>query len=176
MRVCPPPQPVQVRVRLCQFVQGWKCITNDPYVHDLYRQHHCCSLYQQTGWDPFPHLVTSGNGSVPMATNSKYSHLGHISGCSDVIADWLSRPNQPSTTECSLNPKIVNQIFGTWGTPAVCMFATVHNMHLPQFFVSCSRALSTKTGSGGWCTCFQSFPCSAKSFRSSRPTRRAKWY
>ena len=28
----PPTQSVPVRGRLCQFVEGWKCITNDPYV------------------------------------------------------------------------------------------------------------------------------------------------
>ena len=34
------------------------------------------SLYQQTGWDPFSHPVTSSSGSVPMATNSGHSHSG----------------------------------------------------------------------------------------------------
>ena len=36
-------------------------------------------------------------------------------------------------TEWRLHPEIVNQILGTWGTPAVDMFATVHNTHLPHF-------------------------------------------
>ena len=37
-------------------------ITGPPsYVR--YRQHHCCSLYQQTGWDP----VAAGMGCVSMA-------------------------------------------------------------------------------------------------------------
>ena len=40
------------------------------------RQQDSCSLYQQTGWDPFPHPVASGSGSVSMATDSRYSHLG----------------------------------------------------------------------------------------------------
>ena len=62
------------------------------YVH--YRQHHCCSLYQQTGWDPFPHPVAADSGSVSLATDpfphpvaafsgsvflatdSRYSHQG----------------------------------------------------------------------------------------------------
>ena len=65
----------------------------------------------------------------------------HIPGCLNVKADWLSRPNQPITTEWSLHPEIVNQIFGMWGTPAVDMFVTVHNTHLLQF-VSSSGALS----------------------------------
>ena len=33
----------------------------------------------------------------------------------------------------SLHHNIVNWILKTWGTPTVDMFATVHNMHLPQF-------------------------------------------
>ena len=56
-----------------------------------------------------------------------------IHGCLSVIVDRLSRLNQPITTELSLHSEIVKQIFGTWGTPAVDMFATVHNTHLPQF-------------------------------------------
>ena len=39
-------------------------------------------------------------------------------------------------TELSLHPKKVNQIFGTWGTLAVDMFATVHNTHLSLFLSS----------------------------------------
>ena len=57
----------------------------------------------------------------------------HIPGCLNVIADGLSRANQPITTEWSLHPKIMIRIFGTWGTPTVDIFATVHSAHLPQF-------------------------------------------
>ena len=32
VRACPPPQPVPVRGRLCQFVEGWKHIMSDPCV------------------------------------------------------------------------------------------------------------------------------------------------
>ena len=39
-------------------------------------KHYSCSLYQQTGWDPFPYPVTSSSGSVPMATNSRHSQPG----------------------------------------------------------------------------------------------------
>ena len=51
----------------------------------------------------------------------------HIPGCLNVIADHLSRPNQPIPTEWSLHPKIVKRIFRVWGTPEVDMFATVWN-------------------------------------------------
>ena len=57
----------------------------------------------------------------------------HIPGCLNVIADRLSRPNQPIMTEWSLHPEVVNLIFRLWGTPVVDRFATVHNTHLPQF-------------------------------------------
>ena len=48
----------------------------------------------------------------------------HIPGCLNVIADHLSRPNQPIPTEWSLHPEIVKRIFRFWGTPEVDMFAT----------------------------------------------------
>ena len=59
----------------------------------------------------------------------------HIPCYLNVIGDWLSRPNQPITTKWSLYHEVVNLIFRLWGTPAVDMFATVHNMHLPQLCV-----------------------------------------
>ena len=41
----------------------------------------------------------------------------HIPGCLNVIADHLSRPNQPISTEWSLHPEIASLIFRVWGTP-----------------------------------------------------------
>ena len=49
----------------------------------------------------------------------------HIPGCLNVIADHLSHPNQPISTEWSLHPEIVNRIFRVWGTPEIDMFAEV---------------------------------------------------
>ena len=60
----------------------------------------------------------------------------HLPDCLNVIADRLSRPNQPIMTEWRLPPpQIVNQIFRTWGTSAVDMFATVHNMQFPSLYL-----------------------------------------
>ena len=63
--------------------------------------------------------------------------LGHLhlrcDSILNVIADCLSRPNQPIMTEWSLHPEVLNLIFRLWGTPVVDRFATVHNKHLPQF-------------------------------------------
>ena len=69
-----------------------------------------------------------------------------------MIADRLSRPNQPITTEWGLHLEIVNRIFGTWGTLTVEMFATVHNTHLPQFMspIPEPRALAIDTLLQDW--------------------------
>ena len=67
----------------------------------------------------------------------------HIPGCLYVIADHISRPNQPIPTEWSLHRETLNHIFGLWGTPEVDMFTTVSNFHLPW---SNSRATSPSGG------------------------------
>ena len=76
----------------------------------------------------------------------------HIPGFLNVIADRLSRPNQPIMTEWSLDPEVMNLIFRLWGTPVVDMFATVHNTHLPQFMspVPEPRALAIDALSQDW--------------------------
>ena len=76
----------------------------------------------------------------------------HIPGCLNVTEDHLSSPNQPITTEWSLHPEIVNQVFGFWGTPVVDMFATVSNSRLSQFIcpISEPRALAIDALSQDW--------------------------
>ena len=76
----------------------------------------------------------------------------HILCCLNVIADRLSRPNQPIMTEWSLHPEVVNLIFRLWGTPVVDRFATVHNTHLLQFMalVPEPRALAIDALSQDW--------------------------
>ena len=104
----------------------------------------------------------------------------HIPGCLNMIADHLSRPNQPIQTEWSLHPEIESRIFGFWGTPVVDMFTTASNSHLPWFTspIPEPRALAVDALSqdwrGGQCTCFLHSLCSTKSFRSSGPPRRQK--
>ena len=44
-----------------------------PSCFDCCRQHHCCSLHQQTRWDPFPHLVAARSGSVSVASDSGHN-------------------------------------------------------------------------------------------------------
>ena len=46
-----------------------------PSCFDCYRQYHCCSLHQQTRWDPFPPPVAAGSGSVSAATDSGHCGL-----------------------------------------------------------------------------------------------------
>ena len=69
-----------------------------------------------------------------------------------MIADRLSRPNQPIMTEWSLHPQVVNLIFRLCGTPVEDSFATVHNTHLPQFMalVPEPRALAIDALSQDW--------------------------
>ena len=76
----------------------------------------------------------------------------HIPGCLNVIADHLSRPNQPISTEWSLHPEIVERIFRVWGTPEVDMFATLSNSHLPRFMspILEPRALAVDALSQDW--------------------------
>ena len=76
----------------------------------------------------------------------------HIPGCLNVIADHLSRPNQPIPTEWSLHPEIVSRIFRVWGTPEVDMFVTLSNSHLPRFMspVPEPRALAVDALSQDW--------------------------
>ena len=104
----------------------------------------------------------------------------HIPGCLNVIADHLSRPNQPIPTEWSLHPEIVERIFRVWGTPEIDTFATLLNSHLPRFMspIPESRALAVDALSQDWqgrsMYMFPPFPCSAKSFRSFDPLRRQR--
>ena len=76
----------------------------------------------------------------------------HIPGCLDVIADHLSRPNQPISTEWSLHPEIVKRIFRLSGTPEVDMFATVSISHISRFMspIPEPRALAVDALSQDW--------------------------
>ena len=68
----------------------------------------------------------------------------HIPGCLNVIADRLSRPNQPIITEWSLHLEVVNLIFRLWGTPVVDRSTTCSPQHTSSpVHGSRSRALST---------------------------------
>ena len=44
-----------------------------PSCFDCYRQYHCCSLHQQTRWDPFPPPDAAGSGSVSVASDSGHN-------------------------------------------------------------------------------------------------------
>ena len=102
----------------------------------------------------------------------------HIPGCLNVIADHLSRPNQPIPTEWSLHPEIVSRIFGFWGTPEVDMFATVSNSCLPQFMSPEPRALSVDALSQDWqgrsMYMFPPFPLLSKVIQKLRSTQEAE--
>ena len=104
----------------------------------------------------------------------------HIPGCLNVIADHLSRLNQPIPTEWSLHPEIVSRIFRVWGTPEVDMFATLSNSHLPRFMspVPEPRALAVDARSQDWqgrsMYMFPPFPLLNKVLHKLRSTQAAE--
>ena len=104
----------------------------------------------------------------------------HIPGCLNMIADHLSRPNQPISTEWSLHPEIVKRIFRLWGTPEVDMFATVSNSHLPRFMspIPEPRALAVDALSQDWqgrsMYMFPPFPLLNKVIQKLRSTQAAE--
>ena len=106
-----------------------------PPDYDRYGQFDSSFVYQQARRDPFPHLATFDSRASHQVRGSEHNSPSktYIPGCLNVIADHLSRPNQPIPTEWSLQPEIVNRIFGFWGTPVVDMFATALNSHLSWF-------------------------------------------
>ena len=58
----------------------------------------------------------------------------HIPGCLNVIADHLSHPNQPISTEWSLHPETVRRIFRVWGDQkSTCL----QQCRTPTFLGSC---------------------------------------
>ena len=68
----------------CAGVQGGNigpstlgCSITGPSCYDRYRQYHCCSLHQQTGWDPFPSPVAAGSRSISVATDSEHNSASH---------------------------------------------------------------------------------------------------
>ena len=79
-------------------------------------------------------LFAAGSRSVSVATDlgqnsSSQTHSGLLQCDSRPVIS--AEPAHHNRVESP--PKVVNLIFRLWGTPVVDMFATVHNMHLPQF-------------------------------------------
>ena len=150
--------------------------------YDRYRQHQCCGLYPQTGWDSFPHLVTSCRGSVPMvpmATNSKYSHLGQTHSrlfkCDSrpTISDEPAHHNRVKSPPRNSEPNIWD--VGNSSSGHVC--------HSPRYtffpvYVYSFRASSTDDRCSVTRLAWQVNehvstipPCSAKSFRTTQESQ-----
>jgi hypothetical protein len=60
----------------------------------------------------------------------------HIPGIDNAIADSLSRGKSIQPTEWALQPQVVQQVFARFGQPAIDLFATRGNKHLPVY---CAR-------------------------------------
>ena len=56
-----------------------------------------------------------------------------VPGRRNVLADQLSRQGQVISTEWTLHSRILQGVFGSWGTPMVDLFATSLNNRLPVY-------------------------------------------
>ena len=90
-------------------------------------------VYQQTRWDPFPHLVKFDSRASPLVRGSEHNSPSEASRLSE-------RDSRPPISSESANidrvvppPRVRESIFRLCGTPEVDMFATVSNSHLPWF-------------------------------------------
>ena len=88
-------------------------------------------VYQQTRWDPCPHLVTFDSRASPLIRGSEHNSLSEASR----LFERDSRP--PISSESANIDRVVppprDHETYLWGTPEVDMFATVSNSHLPWF-------------------------------------------
>ena len=110
-----------------------------PSCFDCCRQHHCCSLHQQTRWDPFPPPVAAGSGSVSVASDSghnskRQTHSG-LPKCDSRQLVW-AEPAHHDRVE----------------SPPRSRESDIHNTHLPQFMspVPEPRALAIDALSQDW--------------------------
>ncbi|MES9880172.1 MAG: reverse transcriptase domain-containing protein [Sedimenticola sp.] len=76
----------------------------------------------------------------------------HITGKSNVLADYLSRSMQPVLTEWALRHDIASRVIREWGDPMVDLFATRLNAKLPLFVspVPDASAWAVDAMSFGW--------------------------
>ena len=113
-----------------------------PTGYERYGQHYSSFLCEQTWKDPFPYPVTYSSGSFSRASNSRHCHQGKAHSSLNVIADYLSRPNQPIKTEWCLHPEIVTRIdMGHSNSGHVC-----HSPQRPSSPVNVSHSGASNNG------------------------------
>ena len=120
---------------------------------DCYRQYHCCSLHQQTRWDPFPPPVAAGSGSVSVVSDSGHNSKSQThSGLPKCDSRPLVSVEPAHHDRVESPPRSCESDIQTVGNPVVDRFATVHNTHLPQFMalVPEPRALTIDALSQDW--------------------------
>ena len=167
--------------QLCGVQGGYLCPTalgssaSGPPGHDRHGQFDGSFIYQQAGGTRSPTLLRlTVDLFLWLESQSIVVPARHIPGCLNVIADHLSRPNQPIPTEWSLHPKIMSRIF------RVDMFATLSNSHLPRFMspVLEPRALAVDALSQDWqgwsMYMFPPFPLLNKVIQKIRSTQVAE--
>ena len=94
-------------------------------------------------------MSSSGSFSVASISGHRTQRQAQ-SGLSKHNSRLPVSAKSPIMTEWSLHPETVTRIFRTWGTPAVDMFATVHNTHLLQSPIQEPRALAIDALSKDW--------------------------
>ena len=114
----------------------------EPPGYDRYGQFDSstCIIYQQARRDPFPTLLRlTVELLLWLEAQNIIVQARHIPGCLNVIADHLSRPNQPISTEWSLHPEIVKRIFRVVGhQKSTCL----QQCRTPTFLGSCLQFYS----------------------------------
>ena len=58
----------------------------------------------------------------------------YVPGKLNILADFLSRPNQVLQTEWTLTHSVLEPVWRTWHRPMVDLFATKYNCRLPLYF------------------------------------------
>jgi ribonuclease HI len=90
-------------------------------------------INKQGGTHSWQLMVETFNLFQLLQERDWYLKARHIPGKFNVIADQLSRSHQVVSTEWSLHPKVVEEIFTRWFRPEVDLFATRYNRKCKKF-------------------------------------------
>ena len=97
------------------------------------RQHNCSLLHKQTGRYEIRLSLCPPLETSVLVSPTANKPARHILGRLNVIADKLSRHNQPIQKEWSFSQQVFNLLCSTWAQPQVDLFATRFNHKLPKF-------------------------------------------
>ena len=103
------PQPAPVRGRLCQFVEGWKHIMNDPYLLSIVTKGVQTSFYEYThsAQDPMGNKISPGapegpgNAGANIPDSSKERDHRDTSGYSRILLERIPDTQSVRRLTCS---------------------------------------------------------------------------